>query len=176
MAITPVQASEAADGEIEHRARGVGPVAAEAVVGVAIASVVVVFEGSFMGIDCLTQRWIEDQGSRRNAMSLIQTRTSRSKIIATLLSPLILLASCRKQEVPHEKTQNTFAAPDEAAKALVAAAKSGNGDAVLEIFEPGAKDILSSGDAAKDRADLAGFVSDYDSMHRLRKLQNESCC
>ena len=107
-------------------------------------------------------------------MSLIQTRTSRSKIIATFLSPLILLASCRKQEVPHEKTQNTFAAPDEAAKALVAAAKSGNGGAVLEIFEPGAKDVLSSGDAAKDRADLAGFVSDYDSMHRLRKLQNGS--
>jgi hypothetical protein len=120
------------------------------------------------------QRWIEDQGSRRNAMSLAQTRTSRSKIIATLLSSLILLASCRKQEEPHEKTQNTFASPDDAAKALVAAAKSGNGDAVLEIFEPGAKGVLSSGDAAKDRADLAGFVSDYDSMHRWRKLQNGS--
>ena len=70
MAITPVQASEVADGEIEHRARGVGPVAAEAVVGAAIASVVVVSEGSFMGIDCLKC----NVGSRIKAAGGMQCR------------------------------------------------------------------------------------------------------
>jgi hypothetical protein len=105
-------------------------------------------------------------------MLLVQTKTSRSTIIIpTLLSVVVLIASCGKQE-PHHELQNTFSSPDDAAKALVAAAKSGNSDAVLAISGPGAKDVLSSGDAAKDKADLVGFVSDYDSMHRWRKLQN----
>ncbi|MGA7316199.1 MAG: DUF2950 domain-containing protein [Silvibacterium sp.] len=106
-------------------------------------------------------------------MSLTQNMTFRSKILAALLSATCLVVSCSK----HEKTQaaqNTFASPDDAGKALVTAAKSGNGDAVLAVLGPGSKDVVSSGDAAKDKGDLAGFVSDFDVMHRWRKLENGS--
>lgn len=106
-------------------------------------------------------------------MSLAQTATSRAKIMTGLLSVVVLLASCNKQEKP-QVAQDKFASPDDAAKALAAAAKSGDGAAVLAVLGPGSKDVVSSGDAAKDRTDLAGFSSDYDVMHRWRKLPDES--
>jgi hypothetical protein len=106
-------------------------------------------------------------------MSLAQAGISRAKIVTALLSVVVLAASCNKQEKP-QAAQDKFASPDEAGKALVAAAKSGNGDAVLEVLGPGSKGVVSSGDAAKDKADLGGFVSDYDVMHRWRKLPNGS--
>jgi hypothetical protein len=106
-------------------------------------------------------------------MSLSKTGKPRAKIVSALLSVVVLVASCNKQEKP-QAAQDKFASPDDAAKALVAAAKSSNGDAVLAVLGPGSKDVVSSGDAAKDKADLAGFVSDYDVVHRWRKLPNGS--
>jgi len=106
-------------------------------------------------------------------MSLSKTGKPRAKIVSALLSVVVLVASCNKQEKP-QAAQDKFASPDDAAKALVAAAKSSNGDAVLAVLGPGSKDVASSGDAAKDKADLAGFVSDYDVVHRWRKLPNGS--
>jgi len=106
-------------------------------------------------------------------MSVTQAGTSRAKIVTALLSVVVLVASCNKQETP-QAAQDKFASPEDAAKALAAAAKSGNGDAVLGVLGPGSKDVVSSGDAAKDKADLAGFFSDYNVMHRWRKLPDGS--
>jgi hypothetical protein len=106
-------------------------------------------------------------------MSLSKTGKPRAKIVSALLSVVVLVASCNKQEKP-QAAQDKFASPDDAAKALVAAAKLGNDDAVLGVLGPGSRDVVSSGDAAKDKADLAGFASDYDVMHRWRKLPNGS--
>ena len=68
--------------------------------------------------------------------------------------------------------QTTYASPDEAGKALAEAARSGNQQQMLEIFGPGAKDMLYSGDAAQDQADMAGFTDAYAQMNRWRKLEN----
>jgi len=88
---------------------------------------------------------------------------------------VLALASCTKQEKPAEtQTQSapdTFASPDDAAKALVDAAKADTRDAMVAIFGPGSKDIIYSGDTAQDKAAFAGFVTDYDVMHRWRKLE-----
>jgi hypothetical protein len=45
---------------------------------------------------------------------------------------------------------------------------------MVAIFGPESKDIVYSGDAASDKAAFSGFVSDYDVMHRWRKLENGS--
>ena len=90
---------------------------------------------------------------------------------------LALSTACSKQQKPAEtqtQAQKTFASPDDAAKALVDAAKSGNREALLAIFGPESKDLIYSGDTAADKAAFAGFVSDYDVMHRWRKLDNSS--
>jgi len=96
-----------------------------------------------------------------------------------MLSILVLASSsCNRQEQPAETqvqtAQKTFASPDDAAKALVEAAKSDNREAMLAIFGPESKEFIYSGDAGRDKTEFAGFVSDYDIMHRWRKLDNNS--
>ena len=53
--------------------------------------------------------------------------------------------------------QKTFAAPGEAVQALVAAARANDLKAMLALLGPGAKDIVSTGDAAEDRATYQRF-------------------
>jgi Protein of unknown function (DUF2950) len=102
----------------------------------------------------------------------------RWSVLLSLLVLLILVASCSKQEKPAETqaqaAPRTFATPDDAGKALVDATKSDNRDAMLAIFGPGSADIIYSGDATADKAAFAGFISDYNAMHRWRKLDNSS--
>jgi len=97
--------------------------------------------------------------------------------MAALLCCAFALTSCSKPEGPESHSQagpKTFASPDEAAKAVIEAAKSGNRDAVLSIFGPDSKDVIYSGDDGRDKANFAGFVSDYATMHRWRRLENRS--
>ncbi len=105
-------------------------------------------------------------------------KDSRLLVLFILLSLVVALSSCNRQEksaeTPAQAAQKTFASPDDAAKALVEAAKSDNRDAMLGIFGPGSADVIYSGDAAEDKAAFGGFVSDYDAMHRWRKLDNGS--
>ena len=111
-------------------------------------------------------------------MSLTGSKVSRYGMFFTLLALILSLASCNKQEKPAETQAptgpKTFASPDDAAKALVDACKSGSRDNMVAIFGPGSADIIYSGDATADKAAFDGFVSDYDAMHRWRKLDNGS--
>jgi hypothetical protein len=54
--------------------------------------------------------------------------------------------------------QQVFATPDATADALVSAASADNPGFVETLFGPGAKDILSSGDAEEDQRRLSAFV------------------
>jgi len=54
--------------------------------------------------------------------------------------------------------QRTFATPKEAADALVSAASAGDAEALIAIFGPGGKDIVSSGDPVQDKNDIARFA------------------
>ena len=103
---------------------------------------------------------------------------SRWAVGLALIALIVSLDACSKQEKPAETqsqvVQKTFGSPDDAAKALVDATKSDSRDAMLAIFGAGSKDLIYSGDAAEDKAAFAGFVSDYDVMHRWRTLENGS--
>jgi Protein of unknown function (DUF2950) len=100
---------------------------------------------------------------------------SRWSVLIALLGLIAALTSCKQEKPAETQTQaapKTFATPDDAGKALVDATKSDSRDAMLAIFGPGSADIIYSGDATADKAAFAGFVSDYDAMHRWRKLDN----
>jgi hypothetical protein len=104
-----------------------------------------------------------------------QNKLSSRLAMAVLLCFAIALPSCSKQqgsEGQSEGAPKTFASPEEAGKAMIEAVKAGNRDAVLAIFGSESKDVIYSGDAERDKANFAGFVSDYDAMHRWRKLEN----
>ena len=81
------------------------------------------------------------------------------------------LAACSKSEKPSYKM---FASPDEAGNALLEAAKSGDQNALLAIFGPDSKELISSGDAVQDKASVEAFVAAYGVMHRWRKMPDGS--
>jgi DUF2950 family protein len=63
--------------------------------------------------------------------------------------------------------QKTFASPEEAVKAAIAAAKSDNDKELLAIFGTQAKEILFSGDPVADKERRAEFLAAYDEQNRL---------
>ena len=67
--------------------------------------------------------------------------------------------------------QRTFASPDAAGAALFAAAKSGDQNALLAIFGPDGRTVVSSGDTVEDRTMLQSFIDRYTRMNRWRKDQ-----
>jgi hypothetical protein len=73
-----------------------------------------------------------------------------------------------------DSTQSTFATPEEAGKALRAAAQNEDESALAKILGPDSKAILSSGDANEDKAALKDFVAKYDQMNRWVLLTDGS--
>ena len=84
-----------------------------------------------------------------------------------LLALIIPLAACSKPEKPSIRV---FASPDDASNALLAAAKSGDQNALLAIFGPDSKEIIFSGDPVQDKNIGNAFAAGYGVMHRWRKM------
>src|SRR6201990_2094249 len=63
----------------------------------------------------------------------------------------------------------TFTSPEDAGKALVEAAKSGNDAALLKILGPEAAELISDGDAATAAVNRKAFAAKYEEMHRFTK-------
>jgi hypothetical protein len=98
-----------------------------------------------------------------------------------LVALLVLLASfvsCSKPEpekpAASQAGPKTFATPEDGGKALVAAAKAGDRDALLAIFGQQSKDLIFSGDAAQDKLSFERFTDAYQTMNRWRKQTDGS--
>jgi Protein of unknown function (DUF2950) len=63
--------------------------------------------------------------------------------------------------------QEQFGTPEAAVEALVAAAKSGDANAILKVLGPEGKPIASSGDPVADSNIRQDFVSAYDAKHAI---------
>jgi len=80
---------------------------------------------------------------------------------------LLVLTACNKSG---KSSARTFGTPEEAGSALQAAAKSGDEGALVEIFGPDSKKIISSGDPVQDKNTVRAFTEAYDVMHRWRTM------
>ncbi len=80
-----------------------------------------------------------------------------SSTIAALLCTAVSVASA----------QQAFKTPDEAAAALVSAAKAGDMKALVTVLGPDGEDIVSSGDEVADAATRQKFVSAFDAKHQI---------
>ena len=87
-----------------------------------------------------------------------------------LLASVVPLTACKKSEDLEKPFIRVFASPEDAGGALIAAAKSGDKDAVFAIFGPDAKGIISSGDPLQDKNAVDAFVAGYEVMHRWRNM------
>ena len=65
--------------------------------------------------------------------------------------------------------QKTFASPEEAAKAVIAAAKAGDSKELAAIFGPGSEKVLQSGDKVADKDARERFVKAAEEANGLEK-------
>jgi hypothetical protein len=103
---------------------------------------------------------VEDSMSRATHRFTVTTRW----ILLALVIPVV---ACNKSDKPSFRV---FDSPDDAGNALLDAVKSGDKNAVLAIFGPESKEIISSGDAVQDKSVADAFVAAYSVMHRWRKM------
>jgi hypothetical protein len=80
-------------------------------------------------------------------------------VLALTLGQVVMAATPAKQM--------TFASPEEAVKAAVAAAKANNDKELLAIFGAQAKDLLFSGDAVADKERRERFMAAYDEKNSI---------
>jgi hypothetical protein len=66
--------------------------------------------------------------------------------------------------------QKSFASPEEAVKALVEALRANDKNELLAIFGPEGKELISSGDEDKDRANRQQSVKKYEEMNKLESI------
>lgn len=102
--------------------------------------------------------------------------TVHFRMLATSLLMICSLAACGRAHdavptpAPSQPAQRSFASPEEAGAAVLAAAQAGDQASLLLIFGPDAKEILYSGDAVKDHENMRDFVAAYTQMHRWREI------
>ena len=87
-----------------------------------------------------------------------------------LLSKITLLAGAAMLVLALSslaQAQQRFASPQAAADALVAAARSGDGKAIVAILGPGSEDVVSSGDPVEDANRRKEYLAAYDAGHKI---------
>jgi Protein of unknown function (DUF2950) len=92
-----------------------------------------------------------------------------SELLKIAALATLLLACLAAGSAAEQKNQKTFSSPEEASKALVAAAKNNDEGAMLEILGADAKQIISSGDPTEDAESHVNFAHKYEEMHRFAK-------
>jgi len=91
-------------------------------------------------------------------------------LIFTLITGL---ASCGKPVKPSAEkgSAKTFASPSDAGAALLAAVRSGDRTALLEIFGPDGEQILFTQDSEQDKASRRYFIDAYTRMNRWGRIK-----
>jgi hypothetical protein len=80
---------------------------------------------------------------------------------------LVATAAFLCATVSFANAQQAFKTPDEAASALVSAAKAGDRKAIVTVLGPDGDDIVSSGDDVADAVTRQKFVATYEAKHQI---------
>lgn len=95
--------------------------------------------------------------------SMVPQRRYSLVLVVFMLVMLVLVAvSAGCASGPQQ-----FDAPEQAADALVSAARTGSTDQIEKILGSDSDELITSGDAVADREALARFVESYDQKHQL---------
>ena len=80
---------------------------------------------------------------------------------------LLALAACQLSLAATPAKQKSFATPEEAVKAVIAAARANNEKELVAILGPQIKELISSGDPVADQQRNERFIKAYDEKNRL---------
>jgi hypothetical protein len=86
-----------------------------------------------------------------------------------ILAAVLLTACFPIRSMAQQPGQKTFSSPQDASNALFTAMQNNDEKALLDIFGPDGKQIVSSGDDTEDAESRANFVRRYQQMNRLVK-------
>ena len=101
------------------------------------------------------------------AMTMVSLPNSwRGGLVALLLASAAPMIARAEPE--------TFATPEAATDAVIAAVKAKDPKALLAIFGPESKDVIFTGDEASDREDWRNFYASYEALHRIVVEPTES--
>ena len=95
-------------------------------------------------------------------------RTLAKLVHRLLLAAALICVGVAHAALPAEK-QKTFESPEEAAKALVAAASAGDAKALANILGPGSARLVGSGDAVADRKGRERFAQAYAEANKVER-------
>lgn len=93
--------------------------------------------------------------------------------VALTLAALLPAHAAEKAPAPAKTAQKTYAAPEEAAKALADAIRADDMKALLAVVGPDARGWLSSGDDVADREGRKRFVAAYDRKHAISRAADD---
>jgi Protein of unknown function (DUF2950) len=93
-----------------------------------------------------------------------------------LAAAMLLIGCLPARSMAQQKGQKTFSSPEEASSALLTALQNNDEQALLEIFGPEGKKVISSGDATQDSENRANFAKRYAEMHRLVREPDGTTC
>ena len=105
--------------------------------------------------------------------SIFNGSNTRVAVLLSLAALVGTLSGCNTAP-PEGLNQTVFSSPEIAVKALAAAARSGDTDALLAIFGPEGKDVLSSGDPVADRHNREVVSVALDERWTLEKIDSRS--
>jgi hypothetical protein len=96
-------------------------------------------------------------------------KSHRGKLITITATAVLATANFGALTPAQQKGQKTFSTPEEASRALFTAAQNNDEKALLELFGPDGKQIVSSGDETEDAQNRGNFAKRYQEMNRLVK-------
>jgi hypothetical protein len=88
-------------------------------------------------------------------------------LTAILLLGMSIVLNGRALAASNRSSGQAFASKEAAVQALMQAIQGGDNNAILKILGPGAKPVVSSGDAVADKAARDRITNAYDQMHRF---------
>lgn len=100
-------------------------------------------------------------------------RFRMAAVIGVFLTLTVLCSGAFAAEKSQKDLQKTFASPEEAAKALVAAASADDMNDLRAILGPGGDPLISSGDDVADRQGREHFVRMYEEKNQIVKEGDE---
>jgi len=89
------------------------------------------------------------------------------RVLTVAALPLLLTGVGCASGPPPTSPRERFASPEAAAQAFANALRADDQAGLKKILAPAADDILYSGDAVADRADVQRFLTLYDEAHRI---------
>ena len=107
-------------------------------------------------------------------MNTKQPNHTRFTFLGLALALIVAAVTCAEAADPaprqtHGPIQRSFATPEEAAEALVAAVRSGDARGIGQVLGPGTDKLIRSGDPVADRRSRERFLAAYDEHSTIER-------